>query len=333
MERVLVSEHITSGAWADRPLEGSLAIEGRAMLVALARDLSVDPGVEIVTTWDARLGPFPVETVEVEVVESVAAADEAFRRLAGDSDRTLVIAPEVDGLLEQRSEQVDAAGGRWIGCRRSAIAICSDKLATAAHLQQHGIAVVDTRTADQPRPDSDFVVWKPRDGAGSMEIRVRPADQSPPHPDHVVQPLLDGRPVSVAVLISDSGITCLPVAEQFVDTDGDFAYHGGLVPCLPSQSPSSRDVTRLAAEACGCIEGLEGWVGVDLLLDSQQVPIVLEVNPRLTTSFLGYRRLARFPLGRLAVFPEESPANFLPGDWHGEVIEFTSDGTPATCLR
>ena len=36
------------------------------MLVALARDLSVDPGVEMVTTWDARLGPFPVETVEVE---------------------------------------------------------------------------------------------------------------------------------------------------------------------------------------------------------------------------------------------------------------------------
>ena len=101
MERVLVSEHITSGAWADRPLEGSLAVEGRAMLVALARDLSADPGIEVVTTWDARLGPFPVETVEVEVVESVAASDKAFGRLAGESDRTLVIAPEVDGLLEQ----------------------------------------------------------------------------------------------------------------------------------------------------------------------------------------------------------------------------------------
>ena len=303
------------------------------MLVALARDLSADPGVEIVTTWDARLGPFPVETAEVEIVQSVAAADEAFCRLAGESDRTLVIAPEVDGLLEQRSEQVDAAGGRWIGCRRSAITICSDKLATAVHLKQHGIAVVDTRTADQPRPDSDSVVWKPRDGAGSMEIRIRPADQSPPHPDHVVQPLLDGRPVSVAVLVSDSGITCLPVAEQFVDADGDFAYRGGLVPCLPNQSSSSRDVTRLAADACRCIEGLEGWVGVALLLDRQQVPIVLEINPRLTTSFLGYRQLARFPLGRLAVFPEQSPGEFLPTDWHDEVIEFTSDGTPATCLR
>lgn len=333
MERVLVSEHITSGAWADRPLEGSLAVEGRAMLVALARDLSADPGVEVVTTWDARLGPFPVETVEVEVVESVAASDKAFGRLAGESDRTLVIAPEVDGLLEQRCEQVDAAGGRWIGCRRSAIAICSDKLATAAHLQQHGIAVVDTRTADQPRPDSDSVVWKPRDGAGSMEIRVRPADQPPPHPDHVVQPLLDGRPVSVAVLVSGSDITCLPVAEQFVGDDGHFAYRGGLVPCLPIQSPSSRDVARLAADACRSIEGLEGWVGVDLLLDRRQVPIVLEINPRLTTSFLGYRQLARFPLGRLTVFPEQSPGEFLPGDWHGEVIEFTSSGTPATCLQ
>ena len=72
------------------------------MLVALAEDLSADPEIEVVTTWDARLGRFPVETVEVEVVQSVAAADEAFGRLAGESDRTLVIAPEVDGLLEQR---------------------------------------------------------------------------------------------------------------------------------------------------------------------------------------------------------------------------------------
>ena len=307
------------------------------MLVALAEDLSADPEIEVVTTWDARLGRFPVETVKVEVVQSVAAADEAFGRLSGESDRTLVIAPEVDGLLEQRCEQVHDTGGRWIGCSRSAIAICSDKLMTVRHLQQHGIPVVETRTADQPRPDSDSVVWKPRDGAGSMGIRVRPPDQPPPHPDHVVQPLLSGRPVSVAVLVSGSDITCLPVAEQFVsgefDNDGHFAYHGGRIPCLPIQSPSSLAVTRLAVDACRSIEGLRGWVGVDLLLDVHQVPIVLEINPRLTTSFLGYRPLARFPLGRLALFPEQAPGEFLPLHWHSEMIEFTSSGTPATCGR
>ena len=170
-----------------------------------------------------------------------------------------------------------------------------------------------------------------------MGIRVRSPDQPPPHPDHVVQPLLSGRPVSVAVLVSGSDITCLPVAEQFVsgefDNDGHFAYHGGRIPCLPIQSPSSLAVTRLAVDACRSIEGLRGWVGVDLLLDVHQVPIVLEINPRLTTSFLGYRQLARFPLGRLALFPEQAPGEFLPLHWHSEMIEFTSSGTPATCGR
>ncbi|GIT28854.1 MAG: hypothetical protein Ct9H300mP1_09000 [Planctomycetaceae bacterium] len=93
-----------------------------------------------------------------------------------------------------------------------------------------------------------------------MEIRARAADQSPPHPDHVVQPLLDGRPVSVAVLISDSGITCLPVAEQFVDTaetsptTGAWCPASKPIPVVSGRHPPGRRGLRL-------YRGAEGWVG------------------------------------------------------------------------
>ena len=102
MQRVFVSEYITSGAWADRPLVGSLATEGQAMLVALAEDLADDPGTEVVTSWDARLGEFPIAGTRVVSVETADEADRVFRQLAGSTDRTLVVAPEVDGLLEER---------------------------------------------------------------------------------------------------------------------------------------------------------------------------------------------------------------------------------------
>ena len=332
MQRVFVSEYITSGAWADRPLAGSLANEGRAMLVALVEDLAADPRTQVVTSWDARLGQFPVEGIEPVVVRTKREAAATFDRLAASADRTLVIAPEIDGLLQQRCQQVADAGGTWVGCDTDTIALCSDKLATARHLQQAGLAVVDTRTADQPRPDSQWVVWKPRDGAGSLGISITSPDHPPPHPDYVVQPLLAGRPVSVAVLCSEAHTISLPVAEQHLSGNGRFTYQGGRVPCFPPDSPASRSISELAVRACRCIGNPRGWVGVDLLLEEGNRPVVLEINPRLTTSFLGYRQLAAdFPLSRFVTSPENvPPTSCLPTHWHDEPVEFTSSGALVT---
>ena len=332
MQRVFVSEYITSGAWADRPLAGSLATEGRAMLVALARDLADDPQTKVVTSWDARLGPFPVKETEVVVVQSTDEADETFRRLAASTDRTLVIAPEIDGLLQGRRQQVADAGGFWVGCSTETIALCSDKLATARHLQQQGLPVVDTRTADQPRPDSEWVVWKPRDGAGSLGISTTSPDRPPPHPDYVVQPLLSGRHVSVAVLCGEPHTISLPVAEQHLSNNGHFTYQGGRVPCFPIDSPVSRTISELALSACHCIGNPLGWVGVDLLVEEGDRPLVLEINPRLTTSFLGYRQLATtLPLSQIVTSPGNVPSPICSQThWHDEPVEFTSSGTLLT---
>lgn len=332
MQRVFVSEYITSGAWADRPLAGSLATEGRAMLVALARDLADDPQTKVVTSWDARLGPFPVKETEVVVVQSTDEANETFRRLAASTDRTLVIAPEIDGLLQGRSQQVSDAGGYWVGCSTETIALCSDKLATARHLRQQGLPVIDTRTADQPRPDSEWVVWKPRDGAGSLGISTASPDHPPPHPDYVVQPLLAGRHVSVAVLCGEAHTISLPVAEQHLSSNGHFTYQGGRVPCFPIDSPASRATSDLAVSACRCIGNPRGWVGVDLLIEADNKPLVLEINPRLTTSFLGYRQLAtKLPLSQFVTFPGNLPGlTCTRSDWHDEPVEFTASGTLVT---
>ena len=81
------------------------------MLVALARDLADDPQTKVVTSWDARLGPFPVKETEVVVVQSTDEANETFRRLAASTDRTLVTAPESDVLLQRPSQlELDAGG-------------------------------------------------------------------------------------------------------------------------------------------------------------------------------------------------------------------------------
>ncbi len=58
------------------------------------------------------------------------------------------------------------------------------------------------------------------------------------------------------------------------------------LPLIDNRTLIQHTVDRVAS-----VPGLRGWVGVDLVLPDDGPPVVVEINPRLTTSYLGYRRL------------------------------------------
>jgi predicted ATP-grasp superfamily ATP-dependent carboligase len=60
--------------------------------------------------------------------------------------------------------------------------------------------------------------------------------------------------------------------------------------------PLTRRAQRLAVAAVAALPPTVGYVGVDLVLgeaDDGRDDVVIEVNPRLTTSYVGLRRLVR----------------------------------------
>ena len=59
--RVFISEYVCGGAWTDGVPGGSLAAEGCDMLLASLVDLLASPSLHVVTTWDSRLGEFPLQ--------------------------------------------------------------------------------------------------------------------------------------------------------------------------------------------------------------------------------------------------------------------------------
>ncbi len=81
---------------------------------------------------------------------------------------------------------------------------------------------------------------------------------------------------------------------------------------------------QLVTRICRSIEGLSGYIGFDLLLpaDPQRL-LVVEANPRLTTSYLGYRALAKGNLAARILHPERVSE---PIAWHSGRVEFTADG-------
>jgi predicted ATP-grasp superfamily ATP-dependent carboligase len=90
------------------------------------------------------------------------------------------------------------------------------------------------------------------------------------------------------LLISEKQTIPLLPARQNLSRDNRFRYLGGSLP-LPEISASR--AIALALQAVAGIDGLRGYVGVDLVLGDDGHDYAIEINPRLTTSYLGLRQL------------------------------------------
>lgn len=302
-----------------------LRTEGAAMLTALLADFASLPDVEPITLLAEDL-PLP------PCCRAVRSSDEIsrFRELAVAADATLVIAPEFDDLLYQRCAWVEAAGGRLLGPSAQAVRLTGDKLILGRHLQAHGVRTPAVSLSDWP------TVLKPRHGAGSQVTFLLRQDQdmAAAHAaaraegwrgEMLLQKYVAGRAVSVAFLIGPSQIIPLLPAEQHLSTDGRFHYCGGALPLPPDLAARAVPLARQAIQA---VPGLLGYVGVDLVLGAAadgSEDWVIEINPRLTTSYVGLRALAETNLA--AALLHVCAGVPVHVRWKPGTVRFTADGT------
>jgi predicted ATP-grasp superfamily ATP-dependent carboligase len=329
MTRIFVYEYMCGGGL--RPAEdiqraASLCTEGRAMLTAVLADFGRVPGVGVHTILDERLrGDWPA----VEGIRRIAAGDEesAFREEARSADWSLVIAPEFDRILETRCRWVLDEGGRLLGPSPDAVALTADKLVLTEHLERAGVPTPRTLAADASPLDMPSFPWvlKPRFGAGSQETEKIDGQTafSTSHGElgeKVIQPFIPGRSASVAFLIGRRQTIAMEPASQHLSDDGRFAYCGG---SLPLPTPLADRALGIARRAVDVVPGLFGYVGVDVVLGERDW--VIEINPRLTTSYVGLRALAVENLAELMLRVARGESVAKP-HWRNGEVRFTAVG-------
>jgi tyramine---L-glutamate ligase len=312
------------------PESPSLLLEGYAMLASLGNDLTAS-GHEVhglmvpsIADWARAQGfgacAFELGPIAFDRERSVEQIAQEWVRFAKPFDATMVIAPELDGLLRTVVRSLRDGGVKVMGPNDAFLNVATDKKKTSDVFMASDVRHPRTwllqdwlLESSLPEVGNGWVV-KRRWGAGGVGMRRFPDANSLRHQatvvegpwrdpsEWIVQPWVEGRPASIGVVTRSVGPTHLQASErqalgameQIFSETADAAgsqrsYVGGRGPL--EEAPMDR-VTRFAEQVLQAVPGhAAGWIGIDFLIEPDGHWTAIEINARLTSSYLGYRML------------------------------------------
>jgi predicted ATP-grasp superfamily ATP-dependent carboligase len=350
--RVLVSEFLLADPYAWANARSSLQAEAGTMLTGIVQDFARIPNVTVAVLLSlaarADAGIRNLLPPQVSIIstpsgpltwlENPCETPDSF-------DATFVIAPESDGVLTQMLLCLQS--GRWtsatsLNLPAELATIFSDKKRTSEWLEAHQIptpTTITVRDPDQIRIDDPGdtrgfnaetpLEWilKPRDGVGCDRVQVvflsehsarKLADDQQPEDEWILQPKVSGCACSIGLIgKGNRPAEILLPAEQHIEiVHRTFHYAGGRIPC---EAEHADRVIRIAEQVRNALGGFRGYLGIDLIippnLSDDPRAVVIEVNPRLCTSYTGYRSLCRLNLAEQMLDPVgcQDPAAFVNG--------------------
>ena len=270
--------------------------------------------------WPAEIDVLSLENDPAEWLSCPQRNPESFAA-------TMVIAPECGGVLVSLLQHLQT--GCWqavpsLNVSWQLAEIFTDKFRTFEWLQQHELPTPATKaisfseydqlrrrqdcshlfTHDQSMPEnSGLGILKPRDGVGCDGISFiqLSGDEFSPTPGAatcdqpwLLQRYVPGVPCSVGFIggRGSAAATVLPPAHQNLKLqNGQPVYFGGRIPCEPALQDA---IVPLAGKLANALSDFSGYVGADIVVgkngSGELQATVIEINPRLCTSYVGYRR-------------------------------------------
>lgn len=339
MVTVNIFEYASGGGFQGRRIPQGILCEGYSMLKTAAEDFHA-AGYTVRCLLDSQLGSLRSDLAAVDDIievspDSSSSVQDVFAKTLHRSELSLVIAPETGGVLSSLIRLAEGSPSTSLNAASQAVDAASDKALLSELLRRNGIAVPETRclsTDDSLAKVIDTylgfsgsdVVVKPVDGVSceSVSLVSSRAEMNAAFKNlyanrsvrrFIVQRFVEGLSASVSLI--SNGREARPVALnlQRVSLNPPSArassYNGGLTPL---HHPDAEKALQVAQRAVQMFKGLRGYVGVDLVL-SPNGPVVLEVNPRLTVSYVGLRQVLKQGLAEPMVMAALSgvlPASF-----------------------
>ncbi len=276
------------------------------MLRAVLADFAAWGRANITTSCDRRLGNM---SLAADSVISLSPSDyySTLTDLAKKSTAALIIAPETDGVLERLTSMIESCGIRVLGSSAGSVAIAADKWKCHQLLTEAGLPTPKTILASLTEVVNSAetigypLVIKPVDGIGCEGVNfiknsaaLQRGLQSYKYNKNklLAQQYIEGQHLSVSLLVSRKNITFLSLNKQKIEVGIPFNYRGCEVPSLCEDQERA---VFLATQVVSLIPGLQGFVGVDMVLSENGLKVI-EINPRVTTSYIGLRQVSTINL-------------------------------------
>ncbi|MFK7816203.1 MAG: ATP-grasp domain-containing protein [Gammaproteobacteria bacterium] len=288
---ILIFEYITGGGMVGQALPATLVKEGEVMLNAIVCDLLDISDVQVSTLRDYRL-----QACGQDMVEHVVTEDSNYTNIidsvAEKIDALLIIAPESDGLLATLCNEYSGRDFLLLNSSTESVELTSDKLKTFAYLNKFNIAQIPTYEINNVKCiESEKIIVKPIDGVGCENIylinnksSISELLGSAEIYNYIVQPYIKGKSASLCLLCWDGKCRILSANVQNIKINSECL---GLQGCNVNALDRD-DFKRFSADLIKTVPGLRGYVGVDIVITEDEIMLV-EINPRLTTSYAGLR--------------------------------------------
>jgi len=217
-------------------------------------------------------------------------------------DAVWLIAPESDGALMRMTVLAEQCHKTVIGCGTQAITAFSSKLKTFQLLSKAGIATLSTYVFSDwftnVEPKSEALTWlaKPDDGAGCEETvyfnhgeLVNWVKEHHKEGTHVVQPYVRGTPASIACVVHQGKAQVLSCNTQLLSTHDSHLHYEG---CVINGMQAHWEAFEVIANKVACLlPDISAYIGIDVIVQGEGAQlIVVEVNPRLTMSYIALHK-------------------------------------------
>jgi len=290
--RLFICEFITGGGLQDKELPDALVREGNMMLEAVLTDL-LDMGIkDIITTRDHRLDALSLPVKQIVIEEDIYST---WQSCMNDADAVLIIAPESDDVLYNLTLMAEQSECNLLGCSSISVHTASSKLKTTNLLLKNNIPCIETSSLEEKTIPASHNGWviKPDDGVGAEDCyfcadrdEVEKLKTSINTENFVIQEYVPGIPASISMICYQEKAQLLACNKQEFSFDNGKGKLNGLAVNGLTEQWSVFD--KIAQDIARADKELWGYIGVDLIV-TETGPVVVEINPRLTTSYVGLR--------------------------------------------
>jgi len=322
--RIFIFEFVSGGGFNKVKIPISLFCEGYGMLRSIITDFKT-LNFEISTMIDYRICNLS-DFLHVDELSITGKEDnflKKFKTFVKECEYSFIIAPESSNILYKLTNIAKKSKTILLSTNLEGIRLGMSKLKTFYFFKENRAPSPKTYSIPMRKKqlDSDFVlqkfkilkkpmVIKPEDGVGAESIyyfetqsQIKHFFQEFKHKvesgrKYILQEFIEGKDLSASLIggpyIMESQVKnplLLSINEQNVDIKNSeyfSEYYGGYTPTENYQKTSNN--LRLMLEKINFSE-FSGYFGIDFIRSNDSNIYFIEINPRLTTSYIGLRNV------------------------------------------